>query len=439
MLVEEDVEDDLILDLLGYPSEMKHRASHSRPNYRESLWSLMLKNPEIVEPSSKVGKQFRRRFTIPFSLFQHIMSKIREEHWFSEGPHCAPLELKVLGVFRVLGRATCFDGINELSLISEEVHRVFFHKFTEKFVERFFTEFVHPPQNSEELNETVEIYAKLGLHGAMSSTDGVHLSWQACPAMDHNMHVGKDHEPTLGYQATVNHKKQFTAFSPSLEGGRNDMTAAKYYQHISDLRDGKFTTKLVLHRNTVNGESSETIDSFKLFTLVDGGYHHWMSLMCGLKIPSTEAEGRYTAQMESVRKDVECAFGILKKRFLCLRHILFQERYQIDKMVHTCVIIHNMLLKHDGYLDKWSFGSKWDEAAGELTPEEDIEDDWPLEDRAKQAIFHHTNFQMAVARNHQRKVPTEQMEVEHGWYGFRQKLIANFDYWWEKSKIKWLQ
>ena len=36
------------------------------------------------------------------------------------GQKCAPLELKVLGVLRVLGRGYCFDGIEELSYIIAE-------------------------------------------------------------------------------------------------------------------------------------------------------------------------------------------------------------------------------------------------------------------------------------------------------------------------------
>jgi hypothetical protein len=38
-----------------------------------------------------------------------------------------PLELQTLAVLRVLGRATCLDGIEELTGGSAEAHRVFFH------------------------------------------------------------------------------------------------------------------------------------------------------------------------------------------------------------------------------------------------------------------------------------------------------------------------
>lgn len=54
----------------------------------------------------------------------------RNSGWFSEAADCtgqmaAPLELKILAVLRVLGRGYCFDGVEELTLISAEVLRFF--------------------------------------------------------------------------------------------------------------------------------------------------------------------------------------------------------------------------------------------------------------------------------------------------------------------------
>jgi hypothetical protein len=61
--------------------------------------------------------------------------------------------------------------------------------------------------------------------------------------------------------------------------------------------------------------------------------------MLGLKLYSTIAQGNWSAQMESSRKDVERAFGILKVRFRCLKlNILFQNRNQIDQTFFLCNI-----------------------------------------------------------------------------------------------------
>ena len=54
-----------------------------------------------------------------------------------------------------------------------------------------------------------------------------------------------------------------------------------------------------------------------------------------------------------MRKDVECVFGILKKRFLFLKHpIWLHEPEQIENAFVTCCVLHNLLLDCDGY-DDW--------------------------------------------------------------------------------------
>jgi Plant transposon protein len=48
-----------------------------------------------------------------------------------------------------------------------------------------------------------------------------------------------------------------------------------------------------------------------LYLIVDGGYHKWKCLQCPFKHTSKSAEALWSRWVESVRKDVECTFGIL--------------------------------------------------------------------------------------------------------------------------------
>ena len=124
---------------LRQPSFYRHR-----PPYDMSCWSRMLVNPRTQDPTDrKGGVLFRRRFRVPFPLLQRLTEMTRANEWFSEGNDCAgvktaPLELKVLGLLRLLGRGYCFDGIEELSYISSEVNRIFFHKWCELFSRNYF-------------------------------------------------------------------------------------------------------------------------------------------------------------------------------------------------------------------------------------------------------------------------------------------------------------
>ena len=84
-----------------------------------------------------------------------------------------------------------------------------------------------------------------------------------------------------------------------------------------------------------------------------------------MKCPLTNAEPNWSNTLESVRKDVECFFGVLKGRFRILKlHILYRNKVDIDNMFFCCCILHNMLHAMDG-LDKFEEGIDWAGPDGE--------------------------------------------------------------------------
>lgn len=102
----------------------------------------MLQDPFVRDPSTHQGKIFRRRFRVPFPAYEHLLGKALELGFqqlpvSAAGIEGVPLELQILRVLRVLGRGTCFDGIEELTGGSAECHRVFSHKFCELFARRY--------------------------------------------------------------------------------------------------------------------------------------------------------------------------------------------------------------------------------------------------------------------------------------------------------------
>jgi hypothetical protein len=90
-----------------------------------------------------------------------------------------------------------------------------------------------------------------------------------------------------------------------------------------------------------------------LYLICDGGYHKWRVMQCPNKHTSEESAVLFSQRLESVRKDAECTFRILKKRWHILKnHMLIQDKAQIDNLVFTCAILHNMLLEHDTWGDE---------------------------------------------------------------------------------------
>jgi hypothetical protein len=96
----------------------KRRLSYPREDYNESCWSRMLLNPNIQVEDHRDGKLFRKRFRIPYTafiklveLFETVEYSFCTSHHNASGRISVPLKLKILGVLRVLGRASTFECI----------------------------------------------------------------------------------------------------------------------------------------------------------------------------------------------------------------------------------------------------------------------------------------------------------------------------------------
>jgi hypothetical protein len=101
---------------------------------------------------------------------------------------------------------------------------------------------------------------------------------------------------------------------------------------------------------TVNGYEHHMI-----YYLADGIYPSWLVFVKGDPVPQQEKHRFFSMKQVSVRKDVECAFGLLKKRFniLASPDRSYSQR-TIDLIMHGCIILYNMITDDErdgGYVD----------------------------------------------------------------------------------------
>lgn len=83
--------------------------------------------------------------------------------------------------------------------------------------------------------------------------------------------------------------------------------------------------------------------------LVDNGYLKWPSNIPPFKDPVYVWEYKWSEIAETLRKDVECTFGIMKGRFRQLKTgTRLHGHIATDKIWLTCCALHNMLLEVDG-------------------------------------------------------------------------------------------
>ena len=97
--------------------------------------------------------------------------------------------------------------------------------------------------------------------------------------------------------------------------------------------------------------------------MVDNGYLTWSTTIPPIKNAVTYKSIRFSEWLESMRKDVECTFGILKGRFCILRYgIRLRSIKKCDEIWKTCCALHNRLLFIDGLHKHWDQGmsSDWE-------------------------------------------------------------------------------
>lgn len=153
------------------------------------------------------------------------------------------------------------------------------------------------------------------------------------------------------------------------------------------------------------------------------GYHKWRIMQCPNKHASDEGAVRFSQRVESVRKDVECTFGILKKRWRILKnHMLIQTKPRIDNIVFTCAIFHNMLIDYD----------EWNDEDDDYDIGADVGADF-LDPRVVNLRRGPADHSYAGGGN----LSVEDVQVESEWMSLRKNLVQHYMYCFRSNVIKW--
>jgi Plant transposon protein len=416
---------------------IRERIVRPRKDQSISAWALMLLDPRIKDPTTFEGKSFRRDFRVPFPIYEKLMSICNEEKWFDIGKYdcvgreTSRLDLKLLGFLRVLGRGYCFEGIAELTNISNEVHRVFFHNMSEKLAS-LFDRFCGYPTTEDDIQHVLNQYSAIGLPGCIGSADCVHIGWDRCPAGLRSIGCGKEGYPTLAYEVVVDHHRRIISVTKSFFGSFNDKTIVQFDGFIQAIHKKELYGNIEFKLNDVDG-TERTVKG--LYLISDGGYHKWRCLQCPLKFTTDDWARLWSKFVESIRKDVECTFGILKGRFRILKmRLLIQDKEKIDNVFFSCCVLHNILLAYDGLDGRWEADVDYGGADG-LHEEEDLE----ALNEIRRGIFNPAN--QAFVRVHAAldesivagRINAEQgmvyaEEVEASQYALRDMLVKHFTY-----------
>jgi hypothetical protein len=361
------------------------------------------------------------------------------------GLECIPTELKVLAVLRIMGRGTCFDSIQELSGISIGTMQKFFHTWTKKFREAMCAEHVKFPENEEEFLHVMKPYSLVGFPGAVGCTDVVHVWWDKCPTSLVNLYTGKEGYPTIAYEMTCSHDGKILYCTPGFYGSQNDKSIIRFDGLISKLRGGVYKNV----KWKAYDENENVVEMKDPYVLVDGGYHRWRHTISASRLNVDPDFMQWRAKLESVRKDIEDVFGILKGRFRILKlPLMFHKKEEIDNVVHCAVALHNMLRDWDG-LSVWEREADW-KGKDALFNNEDDDLGVPLVQGRPVAAdvdfsfrgiseFPHRVFIQQEYDASQGKLVDCRVEETNDFYDLQKKLLAHFKVASRKNEVIWLR
>jgi hypothetical protein len=82
--------------------------------------------------------------------------------------------------------------------------------------------------------------------------------------------------------------------------------------------------------------------------LSDGIYPEYATFVKTFTDPIDDKRKYFKKKQESARKDIERAFGVLKKRWKCISFpSRFWTKERMHDVIYACIILHNMILQDE--------------------------------------------------------------------------------------------
>ncbi|KAL0708213.1 hypothetical protein Bca4012_074639 [Brassica carinata] len=91
-----------------------------------------------------------------------------------------------------------------------------------------------------------------------------------------------------------------------------------------------------------------TRGSGKPTIVFDGIYPKWSTFIQSITLPQGPKAELFAERQESVRKDVERAFGVLQSRFAIVKNPgLLWNKEKLGRIMRACIILHNMIVEDE--------------------------------------------------------------------------------------------
>jgi Plant transposon protein len=289
---------------------------------------------------------FERRFRMPRSVFQRIHdASMGTDPFIHKEDATKKLGLyplvKLVACLRHLAYGDAYDREDENLQISETALAQLTKQFCRLVVERFGQQYLNRPPTLEERKVISARMSRVGFPGCLGSWDCKHFNWKNCPMRLAGQHKGhaEGGKTTLILEAFADYRRYFWYVNFDDPGSLNDLNVLDKSSIVYALLNG--TLSIVTTPYTINDKERDW-----MYFLVDGIYPPWGIFVTTFSKPKEDKKKKFQQQQERVRKDIECAFGILIARFHVLERPLRNWYLEdIKSLLHCCVILHNMIIE----------------------------------------------------------------------------------------------
>ena len=188
------------------------------------------------------------------------------------------------------------------------------------------------------------------MHGCIGSTDGCHVGMLNCPFQLMQFNMGcKLNMQTRTHNLTCNHRRRILHTTSCHPGRWCDKTLVRFDEFVMNVKHGMILPDHTFTLLSRGEDGSIVKKQFSgVWLMADNGHLGWSVTIPPFTSCKTHAQRRWSKWVESMRKDVECTFGILKGRFWQLKNgTRVRGAKAMDNMWMTCCALHNFFLEED--------------------------------------------------------------------------------------------
>ncbi|XP_059635651.1 uncharacterized protein LOC132277826 [Cornus florida] len=194
--------------------------------------------------------------------------------------------------------------------------------------------------NADDIARLLREGEERGFPGMLGFIDCMHWEWKNYSTAWHGMHTGRSHKPTLILEAVASKNLWIWHAFFGMAGSHNDLNVLDHSPVFKSMINGSMPPVNYVvngHRHTMR------------YYLFDGIYPKWATLMQTIPHPTTVKEKLFANKQETVRKDVERAFGVLQMRWAITHQpVLYWNTEDLNKIMRTCIMLHNMIIEDEG-------------------------------------------------------------------------------------------